>query len=310
MKSFLIKIMIFIFPILVLIFTFEFFLQKIPNEYKYKSNYLNNQSHNIEVLILGSSHSFYGINPEYFDLNTFNASHNGQTLDYDYKIFNKYRTKLTNLKFLILPISYFTLYSRIEHSGVEWRIKYYDKYYHFNKRQTLLSKLEITKWNLHSNINKIISYYNSDIKDCCSILGWGSAIKTLDSPDLKMTGKQAAMSHTCDDINSSTNLNIYYEHIEYLDSILSWCQNNHVNTLLITPPAYQSYISNLSSEQLGTTIKTCKTLSTKYAKCQYLNLLYDPSFFECDFYDADHLSKDGATKLSNIISKYIKQLKF
>ena len=202
MKSFLIKSIYFLIPFIIIIIFLEISLENIPNEYKYKSQFLNNHSNSIKILILGSSHSFYGINPEHFPTNTFNASHNGQTLDYDYKIFKKYQKKLNNLKIIILPISYFSLYDKFEDNGALWRIKDYDMYYNFDKKQSLISRIFIFNTNLRSSINKITTYYQSDKKPCCSYLGWGKAIKSKNSPNLEQTGKLAAKNHTHHNISS------------------------------------------------------------------------------------------------------------
>ena len=52
----------------------EILLENIPNDYSFKKEYLDENSDSIEILVLGSSHSYYGINPIYFHLRAFNAS--------------------------------------------------------------------------------------------------------------------------------------------------------------------------------------------------------------------------------------------
>ena len=77
-------------PLLLGALILEVLIQNIPNEYSYKKSYLDSNSNEIEVLFLGSSHVYYGVNPEYISANSFNASHIAQTLDYDYAILKKY----------------------------------------------------------------------------------------------------------------------------------------------------------------------------------------------------------------------------
>ena len=66
--------------------SFELLLRNIPNDYSFKKNYLNTKSNSIEVLFLGSSHIYYGINPEYISRNSFNGSHISQSLNFDLEI--------------------------------------------------------------------------------------------------------------------------------------------------------------------------------------------------------------------------------
>ena len=76
-------------PILVVAILMEILLRNMPNDYLFKKKYLDEHSSEIQTLILGSSHSFYGIDPAYFNSKTFNASHVSQTLNYDLEIFQK-----------------------------------------------------------------------------------------------------------------------------------------------------------------------------------------------------------------------------
>ncbi|HRB69044.1 MAG TPA: hypothetical protein PLC92_02955, partial [Chitinophagales bacterium] len=77
----------------------ELLLRDIPNDYSFKKNYLNTNSNNIEVLFLGSSHIYYGINPEYISQKSFNAAHISQSLNFDLAILEKYKDRWTNLKY-------------------------------------------------------------------------------------------------------------------------------------------------------------------------------------------------------------------
>jgi hypothetical protein len=101
-------------PIVLVAFICEVAFRAIPNDYKLKRHYLDKNALQIETLILGSSHALYGINPEYFTTKTFNGSNISQSINYDYQIIKKYEKDLKNLKTLILPLSYFTLFRKLE----------------------------------------------------------------------------------------------------------------------------------------------------------------------------------------------------
>ena len=109
----------------------EVVLRNIPNDYIYKKKYLDVYSNEIETLVLGSSHSFYGVNPAFFFKNTFNASHISQSFDYDLEILEKYDGYLGELKTVVIPISYFSLFHKLESGSESWRIKNYIIYYLF-----------------------------------------------------------------------------------------------------------------------------------------------------------------------------------
>ena len=114
MKKFLFHLSKIILPILFFFLVLEIAIRKIPNDYQLKKDYLDKNAAEINTLILGSSHTFYGLNPEYFSKKTFNAAYVSQSLDLDYEILKKYDSKLKNLKTVIVPISYFSLFETLD----------------------------------------------------------------------------------------------------------------------------------------------------------------------------------------------------
>ena len=102
MKKYLINILLyFILPILTIGVVWEYSIRSIPNDYAYKSKWLNNNADSIEVLYLGPSTIMYDIDPSFSKLKGFNAAHVSQSIKYDHFIFNKY---ITNFLMNIFPI--------------------------------------------------------------------------------------------------------------------------------------------------------------------------------------------------------------
>ncbi len=279
----------------------EILLRNIPNDYQRKKHYLDKHSHQIETLILGNSHSLYGLNPDYFSTKTFNASHITQTLYYDFEILKKYQEKLTNLKTVVLSISYFTLFSKLEVDPEYWRVKNYVIYYGLNSSKPLTDHFEVLGNRFDVNISRLIDFY---IKGNPAILtttsGWGTNYNSINAQDLIQTGSSAAKRHTKDDLYSDQCQEIFSENVGILNAIIRWANENDVTVLLFTPPAFESYRKRLNSEQLTTTIETTTEICSQYDNCIYRNFLDDPSFVPEDFYDADHMSEIGAEKLSKL----------
>ena len=296
-------------PIFVVAILMEILLRSIPNDYLFKKQYLDKNSSRIETLILGSSHSFYGLNPEYFSSNTFNASHISQSLNYDFEILKKYKDKFKNLKTIILPISYFTLFGKLEAGSESWRVKNYIIYYELNSSKSLVDYSEVLSNRINVNIKRIISYYvfgESTIS--CTDLGWGTSYNSKNARDLAESGKTASKRHTVD-INSDKYQQIFQENIFILESIIQWSNKNNIKIMLLTPPAFETYRQNLNQEQLKITINTTSDICSKYDNCIYDNLLSDTNFVATDFFDADHLSDIGAKKLSILINDRINKWK-
>ncbi|TXB63704.1 hypothetical protein FRY74_12600 [Vicingus serpentipes] len=300
MKKFIFKSILFVTPIIVCFIIFETLIRKIPNDYNYKNEYLTINSNKINNLFLGSSHTYYGVNPDFIKSNSFNASHISQSLDTDFKIINKFQF-WDSLKTIIIPIDYFSLFISIETSKEAWRIKNYILYYDFYKSNQISNHSEVLSVNLKSNINRIYSYYlknNSSIT--CNKKGFGNVKKP--QLNLKETGKTAANRHTKKD------LTLYFKNIKIIQDIINLANKKNIKILFYTSPSYKTYVSNLNEDQLNLTIKTAENLALKNKNCSYHNLLSDKNFIASDYRDADHLNESGAKKLSLKLDSIIQEL--
>lgn len=294
MKRFLKKILFFSIPILLLLVSLEFLLRLIPNDYSYKKVYLDKNSNTLEILFLGSSHTYYGINPEYIDHPSFNASHISQTIDLDFEIINKYSNKFEKLKWIVIPIDYFTLFSRTS-TGIEsWRIKNYNIYYELKLSNNIKDNSEILTFNSDRNISRIFSYFVNNINGItCTKLGYGNIYRK--QTDLMTTGKTAAKRHTGIDIN------YYRESQLIIEKIITYAEKNNKKILFYTNPAYYSYVQNLDPVQINMTINSIDSICKGHKNCFYINFLSDRRFEAADFRDADHMNKPGAEKLTKIM---------
>lgn len=296
MNKFLKKILIFIIPLIIIAVVLEFAIRRIPNDYAYKNDYLRENAKDIEVLFMGSSHAYYGINPKYIDVNSFNAAHVSQSLDYDYKILEKYDEEFDNLRVIAIPISYFSLFSILEDGSEFWRSKNYFLYYDLDISKDLKYRSEIFGESGFSNAIKLYNYYlRSKDAIACTDLGFGFRSSDLEQINLNETAITAAERHT------QTERLDWQNSIETINRITDFAKVKGANVLLYTPPAYHTYVSNLNKEQLKITINTAMEIDIKHNNVVYLNLLEDSRFLKEDFYDADHLNGLGAEKLTKIL---------
>jgi hypothetical protein len=302
MKKFIIKTICFILPIIIIGISLEFILREIPNDYSYKKNYLDDRSNEIQVLILGSSHAFYGLNPIYFSKNTFNGSHVSQSLNLDFEIIKKYAGNFEHLETIILPVSYFTFWGNLRTGLEAWRLKNYIIYYEMNIPHSFSDNSELLSNKLYVNMIKLYNYLNKRDILSCSKLGWGLGYKSGNAKNLNQTGKTAALRHTRD-IYSDKDVKIFAENINILEAIIELCNKQDIQVILLTTPTYITYREQLNNDQLTKMITSADQIAAKHPNCEYVNLLADTNFIAEDFYDADHLNEIGAEKLSELINQ-------
>lgn len=297
LKRFIKKSFFFILPVLFIIICIEFLLRDIPNDYKLKKTFLDKYSYNIEILCLGSSHAYYGINPIYFSKKSFNGSHISQSLDYDLQILKKYQNKLNSLKYILIPISYGTLYSNLNNGMESWRVKNYALYYNIHTSNNIKDYSEVLNNDAIVNIERLYSYYIKKKQEITSSeLGFGLNYSSSNQQNLIKTGITAAKRHTKKDVL------LFKGNIDSLRAIIQLSKKNKSVVICFTLPAYHTYRENLAPDQLESTVNTISKISEEYNNVIYKNYMYDKMFIESDFFDADHLNEIGAEKLTKLLN--------
>tara|TARA_R110002072_G_C7967790_1_gene534441 strand:- start:3018 stop:3926 length:909 start_codon:yes stop_codon:yes gene_type:complete len=300
---------------IVILVSLELLFRGIPNEYTFKKDYLDLHSNEIETLILGNSHNYYGLNPAYFnDYNTFNAAFTVQRTYFDLEILKKYEKNFEHLTTVILPIVPMELFFKpIQETSVVFNpsIHKYRIYYDLEIPFVYGDYFEISSkiFRLRSMSRTIISYYFEDKDQVkCSELGWGTNYNWQNSNDLEGTGRITAKQHDF----IAYGLNEQSKGIEYntgiLESIIEWCNERNINLLLYTPPVYESYRRGVDSSREEIAFDILHDLALKYDNCTYESFYDDTNFMEKDFFDADHLSDLGAEKLSKMMDERVHNL--
>ncbi|GEM54868.1 hypothetical protein B0A58_08435 [Flavobacterium branchiophilum NBRC 15030 = ATCC 35035] len=302
MKIFIKKTFFFILPIIIAFVTIEILIRNIPNDYQVKKSYLDLHAGQIKTLILGSSHTFYGLDPRYIASNCYNASYISQPLNYDLEILEKYDTRFEQLQTIIVPIDYFSLYFTLNGGASDWRIKNYVIYYGFEPQNEVSKHFEILNVKFKDNIKRIWSFY---FKNKSAIttekLGWGNEYQSKYKKNLVATGKTAAKRH------GSKSKKHFKNNVKIVNDIIEYARKKHCKLILVTSPAYKTYTDQLHIEQL----EQIETQIQKFVKLNrhvcYYNFLKDSSFIATDFYDADHLNEKGALKWSKKIQLLLKK---
>src|SRR6056297_454265 len=249
MKQYVFKISAFSLGVLLFILFIEHQYRSIPNDYSYKSNYIETHREKIKVLTLGASHCYRGINPAYFNLRCFNFSLVSQSIDYDYFTITKYIDVLPNLEYVILPINYITFSYKLEEGIEHWRKYRYLHYMHLNAPLTKSDLfnpdryLSIKQEPASALINHLYQYwFHNQTHITCDTNGWGelSAEEEHIDPEkisnyLKASAKETANRHINYPFNAQNNM-------QYLDDIIKLCRKNQCKLILITPPATSYYI--------------------------------------------------------------------
>ena len=300
------KLSLIFIPVIILVVFFEVQARNFQNGFALKKNFLEKDISDLDILILGSSHGYFSINPEVLSRNSFNLAFNSQDLYYDYKLLEKYKGSMKNLKCIILSVSYFTLWYDMNEAPEKWRKYFYKEYFGINPRSDLsLSDMADVKAYsfaffygfervLFGTLNKKAFSFGCDMNSS----GWytDTLNHILDSTGIFMMKGKARVDFT----NSLINKNNYTGNIRLLEQLVKYADDNGIKLLFITTPVsypYSLYADKNICNEYWEKINSY----TNNKNIFYLNYFNDKRFYMRDYHDFDHLNGEGAMKFSSIL---------
>lgn len=301
MKRFLIQVTIFSLIIAGFLAAGEYAIRQMPNPYKYKHRWMQQNAGSVETLILGSSHTYYGINPAMLPGKAFSLANVSQDYKYDLLLLEQYADSCKSLRNVIIPVSYFSFFDPDLECSNEWYCAIYYKIYMGIDIHPALSKynFELSHLSVYSGkIRNLLSFSYPDID--CDSLGFGNRFTLADrQQDWESHWAEIVNRHTAKDWNNVST------QTRRLTEILTFCQSRSVNVILITTPTWHKYYENLDPRQLQKMYDIVHDLQARYG-VTYIDYLKDPRFTADDFHDCDHLSTDvGAIKFTRILCRDI-----
>lgn len=301
MKYFLIKAFLFIIP---LIFVFKYqesLLYRYPNWTNLKKKNFEKSMKNIRTLILGSSYSMYGINPEYFDQG-YNLANVSQTLYYDNELLKKYIDSLPRLKTIIISVSYFSFGFNLFDDREKFRCFIYKKYWNIDFPEN--------RFYFPENYSNLFIYKNKYLRDC--ILG---KTKTVINPDGYSCCGELKSDPEEGEERIRYHESVFYrkknltKNVNFLNEIISVSGRKGIQVILVELPVYSSYTKLMDPEIENFKDSVLNIYANSYREVIHLNYLRDKRFGISDFSDCDHLNCDGAEKLSKILAEDIYRLR-
>tara|TARA_R110002074_G_scaffold14142_2_gene49400 strand:- start:528 stop:1436 length:909 start_codon:yes stop_codon:yes gene_type:complete len=297
MKKFLFKTSL----LIIVMFSIFLFIETIVlssnnNQMTFKNSLLKKQG--VEVIILGNSHSFYGINPSVSDYKMINVANKGRKLETDYLILKQNINILPDIKSIIIPISHYTL---LADKVLQKEKRLYYNYFNLKSYdQGFLNNNLIFNEPFRELIDNSIfgSRDNHDLK--ISDLGWRTTSRTYKKNITRIKDRINAMEGTYKEGNKIINKNI-----KYLDSISQLSRTYNKKIFFLTPPYhpdYYQYSNIIYHQKIKTIINNFTDEENVYLiNGKELNIT-ENIFFE----DIDHLNLKGARLFTKKIDSILK----
>lgn len=300
MKRFLTYCAIFAVIVVLLLATVEAIVRHYPNSYSYKDQWMRAHGDSVTTLILGGSHSYYGLDPAMLGPGTFNLANVTQHPEYDYYVLTRYPT--ASLRRVILVVDAVNVFDYPVEVLPEdsYRATYYRVYMGCDKHSVLsrygfeLASLESCKKKIVPAVKYIFTGHYELNCDSLGIGHWFEDHAFRTPAELKGYAEAAVKRHRCKDYS-----NIDYN-VEWVDSIGEYCRRRGIEIVVVTPPAVPEYYNNVEQRQIDEMYRVVKHITSRYG-ARYYDYFKDNRFDSNDFYDADHLADPGARKLTRLL---------
>lgn len=308
MKKFIKYLFLFSIPVLVFLVSVELYC-RTQTTFAIKKNYFEKNLASIETLILGSSHSQNGINPEFLKTKSCNLAFGGQPIAIDYFLLDKYMDQMKNLKIILIEVSPHRFYNELNPS--DWNGHVYSNLYDIDYKvegysvknySFVLADVKYFSTIFIDNFNPKIpkpklnkfGFMTNDFQDRFS---------KLKNDSLKIENSFKMNNKFDNQINLETNS-------VFLKKIIEKCQKNSVKIILIGTPLYRTYHAKLPLKIKMQNQKLVSNLTNRF-RIQYYDFSESKRFHLKDFKNDNHLNPDGAKKftliIDSVLTNYTKQ---
>lgn len=294
MRKFIRYCILFAIPLVGVVIAMEYMARRTPNPYSYKYEWMEQHAEQVNTILLGSSHNFYGVCPQLFPELTFNMANVSQEVEQDLWLLKHWAPRYKHLKTVVLCMSTIFWFNKgLENGDEAFRCRNYKIYMHCDLYPALSEySFEVAAWPIARN--KIA--HASD--NGCNELGQGTAFalanKEVEKWDDEKKGIKAARHHTPD------NWNYIEKNYRLMSELAEFCSSRGIRLVLITTPTWHTYYNHVYPRQLAMMHRLTKKFQEQY-NITYLDYLTDPRFVADDFYDNNHLSDVGAVKFTKIL---------
>lgn len=288
----------------------EGLVRHYPNSYSLKAAWLATHAHEATTLVMGSSRSYYGINPHLLGQQAFSVANVSQNPEYDLFLLQQYyNNNKHQLRNVILDIGFTGLFNGPLEDDEWGRAIYYRVYMDYDKHSRW-SRYGFECCNMRQVNKKFLPalryLLTGHAEVNCDSLGFG--IPTTRPDEVNLSSLQASADRVFSQYSG-----IHWEYVlrnrADLERVAAFCQQHGIQLFVVSTPVWQGYQRRIGGTELAVLDSTCRILSQKYgAVCR--DYASDPRFSDIEnFSDCSHLSRLGADRLTRILMEEFPQLK-
>jgi hypothetical protein len=303
MKKFLLRIGVFALPVIAVFIGLEFYFRTAPNAFSGKAHFFRRHLHEIECLVLGSSHNQNAINPEFMAMKTANIAYAGQDEKLDSTLLFHFINQMPQLKTVIIELDYHSLEESLGRDYFR-----YSWYYHFyevdNGYVPLLHKIS-----LYASEPQ---FFNDILKETFSPTTTDYTYNEFGFTTNDFPGAFADVKYDSISLSTSADERLIMRHrtdsaalaqstMLTVRTMVQLCLQKGVRPVLLASPMYTDYVQREIPEKAERRRIFIRQL-TADPRVVFLDYEKDPRFKATDFKNDDHLNPDGARTFTRLLN--------
>lgn len=315
MKRFLRDTLLFLLLPIVVVLLFDLYLRNIETQYSAKYDGLMKMKTRAEVLFVGNSHAHYAINPLQMPrFKAYNLAMVSQQLYFDKRLTMKAINEgVKNLRYLFISVDYHTLSTSSQDERNAWSfyangIRYKDQDY----TKAILSPFI---WGYTPRVSYTIA--RRALKRRLKYGGEAvpfhveRGVNVTDSLTLGFLGLEGTKESTFKPSEYRKIAAKFREEptsgeraavLADLHQFIRFLKEHNIQPILFSSPTYREYNQTLDSAQTARNLHDIETICREH-DIPYWRHDNDARFTRADFYNPDHLNKQGAAKFSRILDE-------
>ena len=288
----------------------EIGLRAIPHDFESRASDLEALGAEIEVLILGNSHAFRGVNPSQLSSPAYNLAYVSQSYPEDLALLQTYGEDMTQLRAVVLSLSYPSPYHVLAASPEDWRLKDYARHYSLDGlKLPLRYRSEVLSTAPRLQVRRAIDYYlKGEAHGASGLRGFArQRHRRATAEEIEESGAGAAERHSYA-LGDADALAHQRTATAALEAMVTWAEASGLAVVLTTVPTHPAYHTRLEPTQVSSVRTLGERLAAGCRRCVYIDALADGGYGAGDFRDGDHLSAAGATKFTAVVDSALATL--
>ena len=307
MRRFFLKLFLFLAPILLALGLVEYGLSRLTTGYETKRRLLERHVGDARVLVTGSSHAYYAVQPRLFGVPAYNTAYVSQDIYYDTRIVLRHLPRARNLRLVIVSVSYFSFEAVTEDSIEARRVPFYKRFWGIPPATPGRWAADYSFIALHgaerTRRHLWDGFRNSDAEEIDP--AGGNAVLPRSNPNAVRNGAVTVARH-----HDSMKVGNLGKTVRWMEEMLDASRARGVPVVLVSTPVAPSYRERLDPAAYQRMQDAVGGLCRKYG-LEYRNYMADSRFALEDFADSDHLAARGAEKFSlilrdEVVSRYVR----